>query len=86
MSSSKKMLFDENFFGKQYLNKCTYTITSLWNYCMNTIGNMQNEKDFYDYYNEFEYNHDLVVIVIIIIIVVIIRMNFKQFQFFKRQI
>ena len=26
---------------------------------MNTIDNMQNEKDFYDHYNVFEYNHDL---------------------------
>ena len=26
----------------------------------NTIGDMQNEKNFYDYYNEFEYNHDYV--------------------------
>ena len=25
---------------------------------MNTIGDMQNEMDFYDHYNEFEYNHD----------------------------
>ena len=25
---------------------------------MNTIGDMQNEMDFYDYYNEFDYNHD----------------------------
>ena len=25
---------------------------------MNTIGDMQNEMDFHDYYNEFEYNHD----------------------------
>ena len=25
---------------------------------MNTIGDMQNEKYFYDHYNEFEYNHD----------------------------
>ena len=25
---------------------------------MNTIGDMQNEKCFYDHYNEFEYNHD----------------------------
>ena len=25
---------------------------------MNTIGNMQNEKYFYDYYNEVEYIHD----------------------------
>ena len=24
---------------------------------MNTIDDMQNEKDFYGYYNEFEYNH-----------------------------
>ena len=30
---------------------------------MNTIDDMQNEKYFYDHYNEFEYNHDLVVIV-----------------------
>ena len=27
---------------------------------MNTIGDMQNEMDFYDHYNEFEYNHDYV--------------------------
>ena len=25
---------------------------------MNAIDDMQNEKDFYDYYNEFEYDHD----------------------------
>ena len=25
---------------------------------MNTIDDMQNEKHFYDHYNEFEYNHD----------------------------
>ena len=25
---------------------------------MNTIDDMQNEKYFYDHYNEFEYNHD----------------------------
>ena len=25
---------------------------------MNNIGDMQNEKYFYDHYNEFEYNHD----------------------------
>ena len=25
---------------------------------MNTIVDMQNEMDFYSYYNEFEYNHD----------------------------
>ena len=25
---------------------------------MKTIGDMQNEKDFYDYYNVFVYNHD----------------------------
>ena len=54
------MLFDENIFGKQYLNKCAYTITSLWNYYMNTIGDMQNEKYFYGYSNMFEYNHDYV--------------------------
>ena len=30
---------------------------------MNTIEDKQNEKYFYDYYNEFEYNHDLVAIV-----------------------
>ena len=40
---------------------------------------------FFGYYNEFEYNHDLVVIVVIVV-VIIIRMNFTQFQFFKRQI
>ena len=52
------MLFNENIFGKQYLNKCTYTITSLCNYYTNTIGDMQNEKNFYDHCNVFEYNHD----------------------------
>ena len=77
------MLFDENIFGKQNLKKFTYTIKSLWNYYMNTIGDMQNEMGFYGYCNEFEYNHDLVVVVIIIV-VFIIRMNFTQFQFFKR--
>ena len=25
---------------------------------LNTIDDMQNGKYFYDYYNEFEYNHD----------------------------
>ena len=25
---------------------------------MNTIDDMQNEKYFYDHYNEIEYNHD----------------------------
>ena len=25
---------------------------------MNTIGDMQNEKYFYDHYKKFEYNHD----------------------------
>ena len=25
---------------------------------MNTIGDKQNEIDFYDHCNEFEYNHD----------------------------
>ena len=25
---------------------------------MKTIGDMQNEMYFYDYYNMFEYNHD----------------------------
>ena len=25
---------------------------------MNTIGDMQNEMDFFDHCNEFEYNHD----------------------------
>ena len=36
---------------------------------------MQNEKYFYGYCNEFEYNHDLVVVVIIVV-VIIIRMKF----------
>ena len=27
-------------------------------YYMNTIDDKQNEKDFYDYYNEFVYDHD----------------------------
>ena len=27
---------------------------------MNTIDDMQNEKDFYSHYNEFVYNHDFV--------------------------
>ena len=27
---------------------------------MNTIEDMQNEKDFYDYYNKIEYKHDYV--------------------------
>ena len=43
---------------------------------MNTIGDMRNEMYFYDHYNEFEYNHDLVLVVIVIVIVVIIRVNF----------
>ena len=29
---------------------------------MNTIGDMQNEKYFYDRYNVFEYNHDFVIL------------------------
>ena len=28
---------------------------------MNTIDDMQNEMDFYDYYIDFEYNHDFVI-------------------------
>ena len=28
---------------------------------MNTIGDMQNEKDFLSYYNEFVYIHDYVI-------------------------
>ena len=28
------------------------------NTCNYIIGDMQNEMDFYDHYNEFEYNHD----------------------------
>ena len=28
-----------------------------------TLNTSKNEKYFYDYFNEFEYNHDLVVIV-----------------------
>ena len=43
---------------------------------MNTIGDMQNGKYFYDHYNEFEYNHDLVVIIIVIVVVIIIRKHF----------
>ena len=38
---------------------------------MNTIGDMRNEKYFYGHYNEFEYNHDLVVIVVIVIVIII---------------
>ena len=29
-------------------------------YYMNTSGDMQNEKYFYDHYKKFEYNHDYV--------------------------
>ena len=29
-------------------------------YYMNTIGNMQNEKYFYNHYKKFEYNQDYV--------------------------
>ena len=65
------MLFDEKIFGKQYLNKCTYTITSLWIYYKNTIGDMQKEMNFYGYCNEFEYNHDLVVVVVFVVIIII---------------
>ncbi len=50
---------------------------------MNTIDDMQDGMDFYGYYNEFEYNHNLVV-VIAFFVVIIIRMNFSQFYFFKR--
>ena len=28
---------------------------------MNTIGDMQNGKSFYDHYKKFEYNHDFVI-------------------------
>ena len=49
----------------------------------NTIDDMQDEMDFYGYYNELEYNHNLVV-VIAFVVVIIIRMNFSQFYFFKR--
>ena len=41
---------------------------------MNTIVDIGNENDFLNHYNEFEYNHDLV-LVVIIVIVVIIRVN-----------
>ena len=27
-------------------------------YTLNTIDDMQNEKDFYSHYNKIEYNHD----------------------------
>ena len=30
-------------------------------YYTNTIGDMQNEMDFYGHCNEFEYNHDFVI-------------------------
>ena len=32
---------------------------------MKTIGDMQNEKNFYDRYNEFEYNHNFFEIFIV---------------------
>ena len=38
---------------------------------MNTIDDMQNEKYFYDHYNEFEYNHDLVVIIAVGVVIII---------------
>ena len=56
-----------------------YTYMSNYKY----LCYMQNEMDFYGHCNEFEYNRDLVVI-IVIAVVIIIRMNFTQFQFFKR--
>ena len=34
-------------------------------YYKNTIGDMQNEKDFYSHYNDFEYNHDFVIFLFI---------------------
>ena len=34
---------------------------SIADYYMNTIGDMQNEKDFFYRCNEFEYNHDFVI-------------------------
>ena len=37
-----------------------YSNTSI---CIIPLATSKNEKYFYDYYNEFEYNHDLVVIV-----------------------
>ena len=42
---------------------------------MNTIGDKQNEKYFYDHCIEFEYNHNLVVVTAFVV-VIIIRMNF----------
>ena len=51
---------------------------------MNTVDDKQNEMYFYNHCNEFVYIHDLVVIVVVSVVVIIIRMNFKQFNFFKR--
>ena len=35
---------------------------------MNTIDDMQNEKYFYDHYNEFEYNHDFEQFLLLVLI------------------
>ena len=69
-SSSKKMLFDEIFFGKQF-SKSERIYNIIVVYYMDTIGDMQNEKYFYDHCNEFEYNHDLVVIVVSVVVIII---------------
>ena len=47
-SSSKKMLLDENNFGKQFL-KSERIYNIIVDYYMDTIGNMQNEMDFYGF-------------------------------------
>ena len=39
-----------------YYNKCNYTTIILLDYFINTIDAMQNEKDFFHCYNEFENN------------------------------
>ena len=38
---------------------------------MNTSGDMQNEKNFYDYCNMIEYNHNLVVAITIVVVIII---------------
>ena len=49
---------------------------------MNTIDDMQNEMDFYDYYNEFEY--DLEYIKLVKYSFIYISMYIKYNYFFKK--
>ena len=40
------------------MNSCNYTITLFVDYYIKTIGDMQNEMDFFYHCNEFVYNLD----------------------------